>query len=250
MCALKAVNPPVPPAGKAEAVILVHGLWMTGLEFLWMAHGLRQKGLQVWTFRYPSVRSNLMDNARRLARFHEQVTSRENSPPKIHLVGHSLGGLVIAQMLQTSPERAARTGRIVALGSPFLGSASAKVISDFPLGSNVVGRCFPGAAAEAVRLPETLPCREWELDLDLGIIAGTYPVGWGQLLRVFSTPNDGIVAVEETRLPGAADHLTLPINHVALTFSKRATRQVYHFLKHGYFHRGDLQGVAALVPSA
>ena len=127
-----------------------------------------------------------------------------------------------------------------------MGSASAKVISDLPLGANVVGQCFPGAAAEAARLPESLPCRSWDLGPDLGSIAGTYALGLGRLLKVFTVPNDGIVAVEETRLPGAKDHLTLPINHVSLTFSSRATRQVHHFLTHGRFHRaGDGGGSAA-----
>ncbi len=227
------------PAGeRREAVILVHGLWMTGLEFLWMAHGLRREGFRVWTFRYPSVRSDLVANARRLAAFHQQITSREQDSTKTHLVGHSLGGLVIAQMLKDYPARVAHTGRVVALGTPFLGSTSAKVISGFPLGSSVVGQCFPGAT-EAARLPETLPCDSWALDLDLGVIAGTYSFGVGRLLRVFSAPNDGVVAVEETRLPGAVDHLTLPINHVSLTFSSRSIQQTGYFLAHGSFYKPE-----------
>ena len=222
-----------------ETVILVHGLWMTGLEMQWLARGLRREGYRVRTFRYPSVRMNIAENARRLARFHEQVIAGDAGgagAARTHLVGHSLGGLVITQMLRDHPGRIPSVGRVVTLGTPFLGSVSAKVISGLPLGTNVVGQCFP-EAAEAARLPETLPCQAWDFAVDLGVVAGNRSFGIGRLLNVFSSPNDGVVAVEETELPGAADHLVLPINHAALTFSERVVRQTSHFLRHGCFHR-------------
>ena len=230
------LGPSVPPSAGASrgTVVLVHGLWMTGLELQWLARGLRGQGFRVHTFRYPSVRMSLADNARRLARFYEHQTLRAADAEKTHLVGHSLGGLVIGQMLRDYPALIARTGRVVALGSPFLGSASAKVLCGLPLGTHVAGQCFP-AAEDAARLPESLPWDVWEPALDLGIIAGTFSLGLGTLFRVFSTPNDGVVAVEETRLPGATAHLTLPVNHVALTFSGRVLRQTHHFLEHGGF---------------
>ena len=45
------------------------------------------------------------------------------------------------------------------------------------------------------------------------------------------------VAVEETRLPGLADHCVIPSSHSGLVFSAEATRQAAHFLREGRFHQ-------------
>ena len=230
-----------PPGPVLPTVILVHGLWMTGLEMQWLARGLRREGFRVRTFRYPSVRLNIAENAHRLAHFIERCGGNDDGADiatKTHLVCHSLGGLISTQMLLDHPEMVARVGRVVTLGTPFLGSVSAKAALRLPLGNTVVGQCFADSY-ESARLPRKLPCLAWNLDVDLGIIAGDYPLGVGRLLNVFTSPNDGVVEVGETRLPGAADHLILPINHVALTFSERVVRQTSHFLTHGCFHRPE-----------
>ena len=39
------------------------------------------------------------------------------------------------------------------------------------------------------------------------MIAGTLGVGLGAIIENLPSPNDGTVAVEETRLPGIKDHL-------------------------------------------
>jgi hypothetical protein len=72
---------------------------------------------------------------------------------------------------------------------------------------------------------------------EIGIIAGNVPVGMGRLFGSFPGPNDGMVAVEETRLDGAADHIVLPVAHTALLWSSEVARQTVWFLEHGRFHR-------------
>ena len=234
------IKPP-PTVGEpavTRTVILVHGLWMTGLELLWLAWGLRCAGFRVRTFHYPSVRLDLAENGRRLARYQEKILARGDEPTgKTHLVAHSLGGLVCAQMLRDQPAQAAYTERFVALGVPFLGSASAKKLATFPLGTRIIGHAFPRTKG-ATNFPEILPCERWTHPIELGSIAGNYPLGVGRLVRAFTTPNDGVVAVAETRLPGATAYLTLPINHVAMTFSRRVMAETCHFLRHGAFEEG------------
>lgn len=231
-----------PDPGAPRTVILVHGLWMTGLELFRLARGLRRDGFRVWTFHYPSVRLDLAENGRRLARYQEAILARGGEPTgRTHLVAHSLGGLVCARMLRDGPAQAARVGRFVALGVPFLGSASAKKLATFPLGTRLIGHAFARAKG-ATNFPEVLPCEQWDHPVELGSLAGNYPLGIGRLVGAFSTPNDGVVAVEETRLPGAAACLTLPINHVAMTFSRRVIAQTCHFLRHGSFREPEYEG--------
>jgi hypothetical protein len=51
-------------------------------------------------------------------------------------------------------------------------------------------------------------------------------------------PHDGTVAVAETRLPGATDHVVLPVTHFSMLTSRAVADQVVAFLRRGRFeHR-------------
>ena len=73
--------------------------------------------------------------------------------------------------------------------------------------------------------------RRWEADRELGIIAGTQPLGVGQILAKF----DGTIGVSETQLPGATDHITLPVSHLGMLVSARVARETGAFLQEGRF---------------
>jgi pimeloyl-ACP methyl ester carboxylesterase len=85
-----------------------------------------------YLFSYPSMRSTLSQNASLLSRFAASVAA-----PRIHFLGHSLGGLLILQMLAEYPE--VRAGRVILAGSPYNGSLAAKRISRAFLGKRVLG---------------------------------------------------------------------------------------------------------------
>ncbi len=79
---------------KAETVILIHGLWMHGFVLLPHQRWLHAEGFSVRRFSYPSWRGGLAENAHLLSRFVNQTPGAV-----IHLVAHSLGGLVALEML-------------------------------------------------------------------------------------------------------------------------------------------------------
>ena len=72
---------------------------------------------------------------------------------------------------------------------------------------------------------------------EVGIIAGTVPVGFGRLVTKFDGDNDGSVAVSETRLPGAKDHICLKVSHKSILLSRDVVDQAAAFLKRGEFLR-------------
>jgi hypothetical protein len=61
------------------------------------------------------------------------------------------------------------------------------------------------------------------------------PLGFGRLTGRLDGANDGTVLVEETRLPGATEHLTLRTSHSALVYSKAVARHAVAFLREGRF---------------
>jgi hypothetical protein len=69
------------------------------------------------------------------------------------------------------------------------------------------------------------------------MIAGTVRFGVGRLLVRLPTPNDGVVCLDETRMPGLRDHLAMPLSHSGLIVSARVARQIHNFLELGHFAR-------------
>ena len=71
----------------------------------------------------------------------------------------------------------------------------------------------------------------------MGAIAGTQQLGLAQLFVNIPGDNDGVVSVEETRLPGLADHLVMPVSHSGMLFSGAVADQCASFLRDGRFVR-------------
>jgi pimeloyl-ACP methyl ester carboxylesterase len=80
---------------RSEAIVLIHGLWMTGAEMRVLGGRLEESGFRVRYFRYRSWRGGLAQAADALRDFVEATEGK-----RVHLVGHSLGGIVIAKMLE------------------------------------------------------------------------------------------------------------------------------------------------------
>lgn len=209
----------------AQHVVYVHGLWMPGGESLLLAHRLqREFGLQVHAFPYSAGTLGMEEITARLQSF---VRSLEVSA--VHFVGHSLGGLVIYRFLEHYPEQP--PGRVVFLGTPCLESRAAVQAAQLRFVSALMG---PSVADELLQPRE----RRWAFRRALGIIAGTQSLGLGQFLAGFEEECDGTVAVSETRLPGAMDHITLPVSHMGMLVSPRVARETGLFLRDGRFSLG------------
>jgi pimeloyl-ACP methyl ester carboxylesterase len=193
---------------------------MAGWVMSLLGRRLQHCGFDPYLFSYPSMRSTLSQNALLLSRFIASVAA-----PRIHFLGHSLGGLLILQMLMEYPE--ARTGRVILAGSPYNGSLAAEKISGALLGKRVLGRSMRQWMEQ--KLPDSNPACE------IGIIAGQRSLGGGRLISRLPKPNDGVVTVEETHVPNIADLIVLDVNHSGMLFSASLARQACSFLRTGRF---------------
>jgi triacylglycerol lipase len=114
----------VAPTGRP--VLLVHGF--AGTKSCWIAltRALRDQGVTVDTFDYLPFGTSVQDLADRLAVKVAGLRS-ETGADKVHLVGHSLGGVVIAQALADGG-LASQVDTVVTLAAPFGGSPWATLL--------------------------------------------------------------------------------------------------------------------------
>jgi pimeloyl-ACP methyl ester carboxylesterase len=203
-----------------ETVILIHGLWMHGIALLPQQRWLARRGFSVRRFSYPSMRHGLQQNARALSQF-VAATGSVN----IHLVGHSLGGLVALSMLAQYPDP--RVRRVVLMGSPCMGSHCASVLLRRPSLAAIVGH--------SLKEWLTLPLPQLPGQVEIGVLSGSRSIGLGRLIPGLPRPNDGAVSVAETRLPDARDFITLHVSHTEMLISHACADQVAAFLKRGSF---------------
>ena len=208
----------------STAVVYVHGLWLKGYEAAWLRRRLsRDLGAETHAFSYTSVSAGAAANALKLARF-----LAETPADTLHLIGHSLGGLVILKLFEIAPPTA--PGRIVLLGSPVCGSRTAQRLAELPYGRKILGLTVDDELL-------TPRLRRWEAARELGIIAGDVGLGLGRLIGRFAEPNDGTVAVSETYLEGATDHWVGRVSHSGMLFSAAVAKQTAAFLRGGRFER-------------
>ena len=212
--------------GDRECVVLVHGLWVHGLAMSLMRRRITRGGYRALAYSYPSLRLTLAENAERLARF-----CRDLAAPRLHFVGHSLGGLIVLRMLGHAA--GIGTGRIVLIGAPVAGSLAARRLARLPGGRAALGRSM----AEWLEPGQPFS----NAGRDIGVIAGRLPVGIGRIVAPdLPGPSDGAVSVAETRLPAMRDHIVLNVSHSGMLVSRAVTHQICVFLRNGAFEHRDV----------
>lgn len=209
-------------AQAREAVLLLHGAWMNPVVMAYLAHVLRGEGFAAHALGYRTMREPLDAHLTRVAK---RVTQLDT--PKVHLVGHSLGGVIVMRYLQRFADP--RVTRAVLIGSPVAGCRAAASFARYAGGELMMGQSL---AVWRTPVDVSVGSR-----FEVGAIAGTRPLGLAAVVMRLPTPNDGVVCVDETRFPGLRDHIEFPMGHTLMLVSPRVARQTASFLKTGAFRR-------------
>ena len=206
--------------GMTDHIILLHGLWMRGFALGLLHRRLMEEGFRVHRFDYMSVATTQEHIVTRL-----RTQMAGYGPDTVHLVGHSLGGLLALRSCVEADDLP--YGRIVCLGSPLKGSASARAFAGLGRGGEVLlghNRALMEQGFES-----------WQGPREVGMVAGRLPIGLGAMLGHIEGEHDGTVAVEETLLPGLGDHCTVETSHTGLLLSAEVARLTTQFLRQGKF---------------
>jgi pimeloyl-ACP methyl ester carboxylesterase len=209
-------------ASPEEAVLLLHGAWMNPWVMAYLAYRLRREGFAPQTLGYRTMRDTLGEH---LLRMEKRIAALK--APRVHLVGHSLGGVIVLHYLQRSADE--RIGRAVLLGAPVSGCRA--VVG---LAQRLGGEVLLGKSLAVWREPVDVPLNP---RFEIGAIAGTWALGLGRIVTRLPKPNDGVVCVDETKFPALHDHLALAVGHTLMLASPRIAHQTAAFLRTGAFRR-------------
>lgn len=208
---------------RGEVVVLLHGLGRSPASLSLMARRLESHGWTTSRPRYPST-ALTMDQA--MERVAEPVARLAAAATRIHLAGHSLGGLLA--LLIARRRRPANLGRVVQIGSPNAGSEAAALAMRVPGVPDLMGPVLS-------QLDKEILSAAGPLDFELGCIAGDLPLVPVARLAGVRAPNDGLVTVSSAIHPAATDTVVLNSAHPLLPFDPRVSRQVHAFMKSGRF---------------
>ena len=149
----------------------------------------------------------------------------------VHFAAHSMGGIVVRRFLEMN--RPDNLGRVVLLGPPNSGSELVDRLPQRPM------RWIAGESALMLGTePDSAPNALAAVDFELGVIAGgrsIKPIA----SRLIPGDDDGLVAVERTRVDGMRDHIVMAVHHQELVKSPAVAAQVAHFIANGTFDRPE-----------
>jgi pimeloyl-ACP methyl ester carboxylesterase len=221
------------PAMKGKGVIVLHGLFRTSGSMGKLCTHLESTGeFTTFNVTYPSTQGDVAAHARALGRLVKRLEGIE----EIHLVGHSLGNIVVRHYLADETDPATgrkpdpRIKRIVMLGPPNHGSPVADVAAGVHGVTWVAGESLEMLGPKWKELEPRLATPACEF----GILAGGRGDGQGYN-PLLPGDDDATVTVESARLEGARDFRRLPVIHSFLMEDKRVLDATLRFLKHGYF---------------
>jgi triacylglycerol lipase len=205
-------------SNEAEAVVLLHGMGRSWLSMALLGHRLKRMGYETRLFGYSPRKATLDELSRDLREFIEDRVAA----PVYHLVGHSLGNIIIRNGFRGSYRPELR--RIVMLAPP---NGPASLASS--LRENRLYRWWTGDSGQKladIEFYRALPVPS----VEFGVIAGDRGHGVG-----FDEPNDGVVRVANTKLAGMKDWTVVHHTHTLIMLAQDTAELCARFLEQGEF---------------
>jgi pimeloyl-ACP methyl ester carboxylesterase len=209
----------IPAASSCEnggLVVLVHGLMHSGFYMMPLARYLAKHGYECFCYDYRTTRG---DVRRHGENFRQRLGELLAAHPgrKLHIVTHSLGGLVTRQALSDPAFPRERIGRVVMLAPPNRGSKVASLCLKLIPGSRVLVRTLDDLSFGESSPVHRIPVPE---GVEIGVMVASYDI---------------LVPRCSTALDGQRDGVTVFSGHTYMMLRPNVMRQALAFLRDGRF---------------
>lgn len=209
-----------------QHVFLIHGLGRRPGSLASVAKLLRHKGFGVSNWGYRSLRQPIEEVAQA---FRTAYLAQAQQVDQIHLVTHSLGGIILRCALKQGD--LPKLGRIVMLAPPNQGSYLARVLVRNPLIALLLG-----PAAPVLGDPNKLAALCCEPRAPTCVIAGSLahdlrnPVSLISRF-ILSQANDGTVTIDETKLATMSHFRVIQACHTWIMNHPEVQQELLAFLE-------------------
>ena len=215
------------PIHQNDTVVLVHGLGGSRLDMWPLGRRLKRCGYTVRNWGYRSIGQRIETHADRLA---EELIAIDADMPagKIHLVTHSMGGIIARTMF--AKHDIENLGRVVMLAPPHQGSHAARKLTPY-IGwlSPSLNQLSDAQDSYVNQLPNSLqPNRDRPSGIEFGIVEAT---------------KDRVIVQGGVLLDGYRDYAQVKGHHGVLAWYPQAIQMVENFLLYGSFKRVQTESV-------
>jgi hypothetical protein len=214
-------------AFSGECVILLHGLARTDNSMGKLEQKLKKYGYTVANVNYPS-RKMAIQELSEIAIGSGLAQCKKTQVDQINFVTHSLGGILVRYYYSVNDP--SDIGRVVMLGPPNKGSQIVDNLKKIPGYTFLNGPAGLQLGTDG----DSVPVELGPVNFALGVIAGTKSIN-PILSQFLPNPDDGKVAVENTKVEGMCGFVALPTSHPIMMNNKNVIREVISFLDTGKF---------------
>ncbi len=206
-------------------MVLLHGMGRSSLSMWRLGRKLEERGFRCEAFDYPSRYKSLATLGSELT---ERIRKKLGADVQPCAITHSMGGVVV-RFMPSLPWR-----RLVLLAPPSQGSAVARRLAD----NRLFQRVFGPAGQELAALEAPEPSAPFGVIAGTRAVAAANPISW--VTRALEwiprdEPSDGLVLVEETRLPGMADFAEIDATHTHIMNHPEVPALAERFFRDGAF---------------
>ena len=215
-------------ASVKEKVVLLHGYAKGSYDMITLKEELEHLGYESILVDLPLTFNKVEEVSEEFEKQMKEIIDTLESEEKLHLVGHSTGGLIIRYFLSNS-ELSEKVHRAVLIATPTQGSQLAERADEI---SETFTSIF--ATLESLKAEEVEKLNLEDPDhVEIGAIAGDRD--YLLLGHLLDGDNDGRVRVESVKYPGLKDFKVLPFHHDEIHQQEETARWVMQFLTKGKF---------------
>ena len=209
---------------STELVILLHGFAKTPRNMRPLQKFLESRGYIVLT---PSLPVTFRSLETCSAKFEDFFRGIKGDYDCIHLVGHSIGGLILRLFLSGNDVK--KLGRCVLIATPNRGTELAAIVNRYFKPLTWIFRPYDAIQPGGLAIPPPINFPTPEM----GAIAGNRnALLFGKLIN---GENDGRVPLKSVPFEGMKEFIVLPFHHEEIHHRKKTAELVQRFLDKGTF---------------
>ncbi len=210
-----------------ETVVLLHGLARSPRSMHKMEVALIDADYAVLNLGYDSRHHTIEKLAETVS---QQIQAGTASATRVHIVTHSMGGILVRQMQAVAP--LSNLGRVVMLSPPNQGSEVVDKIGDTWIFRKVNGPAGQQLGTDSDSFVNQLP----PIDFECGVLTGDQSINWVNSCMI-PGKDDGKVSTQSAKTEDLADFKVHHVTHPFIMKKKAVIDDVIRFLKTGKFKR-------------